>query len=229
MDVHGSTTMAGSGLGALARLFSLARGVFALVGFAAIAVAAHPGSRDWIVRHVVALSQIAVEPAGTVTAAGEIQSDDAPTAKERRAVTEFLAKRYRVAEQAVGGYVAAAYRAGAEHHVDPALILAVAAVESKFNPVAESVFGAKGLMQIIPRFHHDKLAGHGGSDALLDPEVNIDVGAQILREYLRRHGELEPALQTYAGAADEVAAQYAARVIAERTRIEQALMRARRA
>ena len=64
MDVHGSTTTAAPGLMALARIFSLARGLFALVGFAAIAVAAHPGSRDWIVRHVVALSQIAGEPAG---------------------------------------------------------------------------------------------------------------------------------------------------------------------
>ena len=223
------TNVLGSSVGALVRLFSIARGLFALVGFAAIAVAAHPGSRDWIVRQAAAFGQIAGEPAGTVSAAGEIQSEDTANARERRALTEFLAKRYRIAEQAVASYVAAAYRAGAEHRVDPALILAVVAVESKFNPVAESVFGAKGLMQIIPRFHYDKLAEHGGSDALLEPEVNIEVGTRILREYLSRHGDLESALQVYAGAADEVGAQYSAKVIAERQRIEQTLLRARRA
>ena len=110
----------------------------------------------------------------------------------------------------------------------PALILAVAAVESKFNPVAESAFGAKGLMQIIPRFHPEKLAEHGGPDALLDPEVNIDVGAQILREYLRRFGETEAALQMYAGASDEPGTAYAAKVLAERARLEQLLRQVRR-
>lgn len=228
MRITGNPANNGAGFGALLWLVSFARGTLALVGFLAIAVAVHPSSRDWIVRHVVAFGQIAVEPAGAVSAEGAIVSEDSPTAREQRVLTEFIAKRFRVAEQAVATYVAAAYRAGAAHKVDPALILAVAAVESRFNPVAESVFGAKGLMQIIPKFHHDKLAPHGGSDALLDPEVNIEVGTQILREYLRRFGDLEGALQVYAGAADEVAAQYASKVVAERSRIEQALLRSRR-
>lgn len=217
------------GIGALVRVFSLARALLALVGLVAVTTAATPSSRDWIVRHVVALSQIADEPAGTVSAAGEIQAEDRASQRERRAVTEFIAKRYRVADQAVAGYVTAAYRAGAEHRVDPVLILAVAAIESRFNPVAESVFGAKGLMQVIPKYHVEKLAEHGGVDALLDPEVNIQVGAQILREYLRLHGNLETALQMYAGAYDEPTAQYAGKVLAERTRIEQVLVKARKA
>lgn len=228
MQASGNSA-AWAGSVALVRVFSLARALLALVGLLAVTIAATPASRDWIVRHVVALSQIAGEPAGTVSAAGEIQAEDRAGQRERRALSEFIAKRFRVADQAVAGYVAAAYRAGAEHRVDPLLILAVAAVESKFNPIAESVFGAKGLMQVIPKFHHEKLAEHGGADALLDPEVNIRVGAQILREYLRMHGDTEAALQMYAGASEEPTAQYAGKVLAERSRIEQVLTRARRA
>jgi soluble lytic murein transglycosylase-like protein len=96
------------------------------------------------------------------------------------------------------------------------------AIESRYNPVAESVLGAKGLMQVIPKFHLEKLADHGGEQALLDPEVNILVGTQILREYLRRFGETETALQMYAGAFDEPTSQYAFKVLAERARLEQA-------
>ena len=73
-----------------------------------------------------------------------------------------------------------------------------------------------------------KISGHGGESALLDPHVNIQVGAQILREYLRRFGETETALQMYAGAFDEPNSTYAFKVLAERTRLEQMLRQVRR-
>jgi soluble lytic murein transglycosylase-like protein len=160
--------------------------------------------------------------AASTTAAGSIQPTAVESAQEReqRLVAEFIAKRYRVAEQAVAGYVSMAYRAGEEQKVDPLLILAVMAIESRYNPVAESVMGAKGLMQVIPKFHLDKLLDHGGEHALLVPEVNIQVGAQILREYYRRLGDVEASLQMYAGAFDEPTAQYANKVLAEKARLE---------
>ena len=74
----------------------------------------------------------------------------------------------------------------------------------------------------------DKLIEHGGESALLDPHVNIQVGAQILREYLRRFGETETALQMYAGAFDEPNSSYAFKVLAERARLEQMLKQLRR-
>jgi len=104
--------------------------------------------------------------------------------------------------------------------VDPLLILAVMAIESRYNPVAESVVGAKGLMQVMPKYHLDKLAELGGEEALLEPEVNIQVGAQILREYQRRCRDTEAALQMYAGAFDEPSGQYSTKVFAERARLE---------
>jgi soluble lytic murein transglycosylase-like protein len=101
-------------------------------------------------------------------------------------------------------------------------------VESRYNPVAESAMGARGLMQVMPKFHAEKLLEHGGEGALLDPQVNIQVGAQILREYLRRFGETETALQMYAGAFDEPTSSYAVKVLAERARLEQLLRQLRR-
>ena len=140
-------------------------------------------------------------------------------------MTAFIARRYRVADEAVAGFVAAAYRAGRKFAVDPLLVLAVMAVESRYNPVAESGVGAKGLMQVLPRFHLEKLAAHGGEEALLDPDVNIEVGTQILREYLRRFGETVTALQMYAGAMNEPKAEYANKVLTERSRLQQMLRR----
>jgi soluble lytic murein transglycosylase-like protein len=119
--------------------------------------------------------------------------------------------------------VETAHRAAAEVGLDPLLVLAVIAVESRFNPIAQSIMGAKGLMQIIPRYHRAKLAAHGGEDAVLDPQSNILVGARILQEYVYRAGTLEAGLQFYNGALRDGSAQYAHKVMAERSRLEQVL------
>lgn len=178
----------------------------------------------------------AVEPQIAVTAwtdfasTGPTHADARADAAERdqRVLAEFIARRFRVARDAVAGVVAAAFRAGSEHRVDPLLVLAIVAVESRFNPVAESAVGAKGLMQVLPKYHQDKLTEHGGDAALLDPVLNIEIGTRILREYLRRAGDLESGLQMYGGAVDEPSAQYAGRVLSERARLDQLLARLRR-
>ena len=210
------------------RLFSAARTLFALLGLGFVLGLGLPAPRDFLLRQFAAWAEAWDEQSANVTA-GTIQAGSGGAeAREQRAVTEFIAKRYRVAQDATAGFVAAAYRAGSEWKVDPLLILAVMAVESRYNPVAESAMGAKGLMQVIPKFHADKLTEHGGESALLDPHVNIQVGARILREYLRRFGETETALQMYAGAFDEPNSSYAFKVLAERARLEQLLRQLRR-
>ena len=137
----------------------------------------------------------------------------------------YLARRYRVATDATVDLVGEAYSVGRAVGLDPLLILAVISVESRFNPIAESDMGAKGLMQVIPKFHPEKFAEHGGEDAVLDPRTNMLVGAQILKEYIRRAGSLEAGLQMYNGAADDLSQGYAQKVIAERQRLEQTLAR----
>jgi soluble lytic murein transglycosylase-like protein len=222
------------GIRNLNRVYALARGLLAVVGLAVVLAVALPSPRDTLLQQAVALVNAAEAAAGTVSsAAGPIQvasSESAATAHEReqRAVTEFIARRYRVSEDATAGFVSTAYRAGREFSVDPLLILAVMAIESRYNPVAESVMGARGLMQVIPRYHPEKLEAHGGEQALLVPEVNIVVGAQILREYTRRFGDLEAALQMYNGALDEPTSRYANKVFAEKAHLDALRVKARK-
>jgi soluble lytic murein transglycosylase-like protein len=141
----------------------------------------------------------------------------------RQALVSYLTRRFSIAAAPTSLVVETAYRAAADTGLDPLLVLAVISIESRFNPIAESVMGAKGLMQIIPRYHLSRLKDHGGEDAVFNPESNILVGTRILQEYVYRTGTLETGLQAYNGASRDESGQYSARVLAERDRIDQAL------
>ena len=142
--------------------------------------------------------------------------------KQQQNVTSWLAKRYRVAGDAANMLVSTAYMTAHEIKLDPLLILAVMAIESGLNPFAESPMGAKGLMQVMAKVHHDKFQEVGGAQAALNPVANIRVGAQILKDYVKRTGSVEGGLKTYVGAADfESDSGYGARVLAEYQRLKQ--------
>lgn len=209
-------------------LMSAAHTGLAVFGLLALAFLAFDGAR-FVPIHAaqaggMALGKMRPESAPHQLTAAATTS--ARTDPQQRALADHLARRYRVALDATEDLVSEAHSAGAATGLDPLLILAVIAVESSFNPIAESGFGAKGLMQVVPRFHLDKLAAHGGEHAVLNPGTNILVGAKILREYVRRTGTLEDGLQLYAGAAEDPAQGYAQKVIAEQQRLKRVVARA---
>ena len=173
---------------------------------------------------------IAPDASGTnlTCTAQSAQALAAPFAPEeldavQQALVDHLSRRFLIASTATERMVLAAYRAALEVGLDPILVLAVISIESRFNPIAESVMGAKGLMQIIPKYHLDKLRAAGGEDMVFDPESNIHIGARILQEYVYRTGTLEAGLQFYNGAWRDNSAQYAQKVLAERQRLLQVL------
>ena len=140
---------------------------------------------------------------------------------QQKRVTEWISKRYRVANDATNMLVSAAYLTAQEINLDPLLILAVMAIESRFNPFAESPVGAQGLMQVMSKVHHDKFAEMGGAQAALNPVANIRVGSLILKEYVTRGGSVEAGLKRYVGAAamaDD--AGYGAKVLGEYDRLK---------
>jgi soluble lytic murein transglycosylase-like protein len=142
--------------------------------------------------------------------------------KEQKWVTNWLAKRYRVAGDAANMLVGATYRTAREVKIDPLLVLAVMAIESGFNPFAESPVGAQGLMQVMSKVHHDKFQPLGGVKAALNPVANIKVGATILKEYVSRGGSVESGLKMYVGAAAfENDAGYGYKVLAEYKRLKE--------
>jgi hypothetical protein len=84
------------------------------------------------------------------------------------------------------------------HNVSPSLALAIAKVESNFNPQALSHAGAKGVMQIMPRTAEQVFGVH--RSRLFEPDVNIEVGVKFIKKLLERYdGRLDIALSHYNG------------------------------
>jgi soluble lytic murein transglycosylase len=111
---------------------------------------------------------------------------DEPVTTVRRKARYHIGVADLELEQAVS-------RAAQQHHVQPALLLAVMKAESSFNPTAVSKAGAVGLMQLIP-----ETAIRHGVRNLYDANDNISGGAKHLRYLLDRfHGNIRLALAAY--------------------------------
>ncbi|MFZ2853331.1 MAG: transglycosylase SLT domain-containing protein [Rhodocyclaceae bacterium] len=166
------------------------------------------------------VSDKAVEarPVGKTADAGEILT------QPMRGALDYVTRRYHVSQDALLPIFAAAQVTAREHGLDPLLIVAVIGIESGFNPLAQSTMGALGLMQVMPRYHRDKVPQGAGNSHFLDPVINVQVGAQVLREAIHRNGGLVAGLQQYGGSPLSEGG-YADKVLAEKRRLEQVAQR----
>jgi len=161
----------------------------------------------------VALAEELSEPDAIARATA---SDPKGLTRQQALVALWLARRYHVAPEPVSRLVQEAWEVGAKSGLDPTLILAVMAVESSFNPFAQSAVGAQGLMQVMKKVHNDKYEAFGGNHAAFDPVTNLRVGVQVLKECIARAGSLEAGLRYYVGAANlNEDGGYAGKVLSE--------------
>jgi soluble lytic murein transglycosylase-like protein len=129
-------------------------------------------------------------------------TDPKELTRQQAAVAQWIARRYKVAPEPISRLVQEAWQIGQRAGLDPTLILAIMAVESSFNPFAQSPVGAQGLMQVMTRVHDDKYEAFGGTHAAFDPVSNLRVGVQVLKECIARAGSLQEGLRYYVGAAN---------------------------
>ena len=142
--------------------------------------------------------------------------------KQQANLAYWLSRKYRVAPEPVSALVSEAYDLGPRNEIEPTLILAVMAVESGFNPFAQSAVGAQGLMRVMTKIHVDKYQSFGGSMAAFDPVANLRVGVNVLKDCITRAGSVDGGLKLYVGAGNtKDDSGYAAKVVAEHGRLQQ--------
>jgi len=217
-------------------LLEVSHNTLALVGLAAIATAVFVLGRadirghvevaafEWLqTRHgarelASAENRMLVEVAEPEGVARATAADLKELTKEQAKLAVWISRRYRVAPEPVSALVREAWSIGQRAGLDPTLILAIMAIESSFNPFAQSAVGAQGLMQVMTRVHDDKYESFGGKHAAFDPISNVRVGVLVLKECITRAGSLQEGLRYYVGAALlEGDGGYVGRVLAEQT------------
>ena len=187
-------------------LLAVSHNSLAVIGLAVLSVTFVIGGRadvrgmleeralDWLVERQEARSASATqmdEP--TLLAQGDFSAVDRATAvdpselnRQQAAVAQWLSRRYKVAPEPVGRLVQEAWSLGKRVGLEPTLILAIVAIESSFNPFAQSAVGAQGLMQVLTRVHDDKYVAFGGNHAAFDPLTNLRVGVQVLKDCIAK-------------------------------------------
>ena len=103
--------------------------------------------------------------------------------------------RGRVKYRQASEIVSLVHRFAFQYEVDPALVFRIIRVESNFNPRAHSHANARGLMQVVPKWHREKILGRN----LFLPEVGIEVGVRVIAEYLQKYQVERRALRAYYG------------------------------
>lgn len=104
-------------------------------------------------------------------------------------------------------------RTAEAYKLDPKVVKAIIKVESGGNVNAVGDNGnSVGLMQVQPRFNAHRLKQ---GESLLDPQVNVRVGCELLSELIEKYGTLDEALTAYNAGHDTGNREYANRVYEE--------------
>jgi hypothetical protein len=216
--------------------FEITHNGFAILGlvvvFAVFTLVARPDLRQagetelmsWLQDRQEAAAGPTVEEEPEVIELTAVERATAANPKElptrQAAVAYWLSKKYSVAPEPLSVLVAQAFEIGQKAKLDPTLILAIMAIESGFNPFAQSPVGAQGLMQVMTKIHSDKYDNFGGGFAAFDPVTNLRVGVKVLQECITRAGSIEGGLKHYVGAANMTDdGGYASKVMAEHARL----------
>lgn len=137
---------------------------------------------------------------------------------EKEAVTRWVMDNAQVDLPAskAAAIVRHAYLYAFHNELDPLLVLSVMRTESGFKERAASSGGARGLMQVIPYWHRDKLKGRSP----FNPQVSIEVGSRVLGDCAKKHSSTLRVLSCYSGGGGK---RYYRKVMAQRSSLQRTI------
>lgn len=120
--------------------------------------------------------------------------------REKESLVSYLASKFAQPLKQMELIVDTAFEEAFKHQLPPVLVLAIIQKESSFRPEARNPSGATGLMQVMPKYHADKIRHIRHPAGLFNPQANIRIGVRILAEYVEwAEGDVSRALRRYSG------------------------------
>ncbi len=126
-----------------------------------------------------------------------------------KAVFAEVFPEVRIEEKLLNTYIAAVSTWGAEHSIPPLLLLSIIWRESSFDASTVSSANARGPMQVIYKYHTEKLKRIGkGEMSLHDIDTGVRIGTEIMREYFDRFDQdIFRTMRAYVGGTHKTYAQ----------------------
>ncbi|WP_334139678.1 lytic transglycosylase domain-containing protein [Thermovirga lienii] len=123
--------------------------------------------------------------------------------RERAKMFEYIkASNSKIDDRTALIEVASVFWYGSKYKLPYSLIVGVMRTESNFNPKAVSKVNARGLMQVMWKYHSGLLQANGimTEEDLHDPEKGIAAGCLVLSRYIRAEKSVVGGLKRYYGA-----------------------------
>lgn len=136
--------------------------------------------------------------------------------KQNKIVDHITEKYKNLNRDTAEKIVKTAYIKADKYNIDPEILIAIAGVESNYNPKIVNRIGASGLTQVVKRYHRDKIRkvnARGGN--ILSIADNLDLGAEIYSDLYHKYGNHTAALQAYNGSLNDKSRTYSKKVMRE--------------
>lgn len=149
-------------------------------------------------------------------------SDEEPVMSEQSVITALTLwvvdnAHTKLTYDRANSIVRKVFEISKQHAVDPVFVLSIIQTESGFQERAKSSHGARGLMQVIPYWHRDKLRGR---DPLI-AGVNVEVGTRVITDCLDKFdNSSHRALNCYSGGGGK---KYASKVAANHAKMRSSI------
>ncbi len=126
-----------------------------------------------------------------------------------KAVFSKVFPEIRIEEKLLNTYIDAVSKWGAEYSIPPLLLLSIIWRESSFNAATHSSANARGPMQVIYKYHTEKLKRIGKGEMDLHAiDTGVRVGTEIMREYFDRFNQdIFRTMKAYVGGTHKTYAQ----------------------
>ena len=149
------------------------------------------------------IGMITIMSIGIITEKNSVESNNTNivvvVSKSSKTMAMITKLNPKVSKEVVR-YIAKEIEKSAEkYNLSVPLVVSLIFRESGFNPLAISKSKCIGLMQINPKAHPKKIKPYKYVQ-LYHIDVNIDIGCQILREYLDKKKTIKGTLESYLGA-----------------------------
>ena len=130
-----------------------------------------------------------------------------PIKKEKHVVTDLdrckiLIKTLmdtKLSDSLVNNYAKTIVKYSHKYNLPYELVTSLIYYESTFGKRKISKKGAIGLMQVVPKYHRDKIKDLKIYGNINHPDNNINLGCMILSNYYKAHGKIDKALYSYLG------------------------------